>query len=116
MISLLKNRDLLLFVLFPVFRIHGAGADHFFRELFVSFSEKISGVFGDTLQKQSGDQPYVACFQKICHAFFYQPDALTFRRHSFKNLRMLRLGNSQIKIPVELLHTGVIVRMIYTRF
>ena len=42
MISLLKNRDLLLFVLFPVFRIHGAGADHFFRELFVSFSEKIS--------------------------------------------------------------------------
>ena len=27
-----------------------------------------------------------------------------------------RLGNSQIKIPVELLHTGVIVRMIYTRF
>ena len=28
----------------------------------------------------------------------------------------LRLGNSQIKIPVELLHTGVIVRMIYTRF
>ncbi len=75
--------------------------------------EEISGVFGTLCKNSPGISHMWPVFRR--YAMLFLPAGCPhLGRHSFKNLRMLRLGNSQIKIPVELLHTGVIVRMIYS--
>ena len=50
---------------------------------------------------------------QIFRCLFHHFDAFRFRRHGFKNFRMICLGNPQIKIPVKLLNSTVIMGMDY---
>ena len=78
----------------------------------VSFSKKISCIFSPALQDQLRDQPHMSGFYQICHTSFYQAQSLSLRRHICKNFQMFCLRNTQVKITVKLLDTGIIVGMI----
>lgn len=96
-----KNTEQLL--VFPIFTVHSTKQNHLFRQLFISFSKKISHIFEATLPCQLGNQPDMPCFYKISQALFSQGEVPLPLMVLLKNLRMICLGNTQIKIPVKLL-------------
>lgn len=63
------------------------------------------------LMTSSGNQPGMAAFYQITGRLFHQFHALAFGAGHSKNLRMLRLGNSQVEVPAELLYISVVVGM-----
>ena len=56
----------------------------------------------------------MSAFQKITQSLLYQLHPLPFGRNRVEDLRMLCLGHAQIKISMELLATGIIMRMVHT--
>lgn len=81
-----------------------------FSEAFDIFSEKISCIFASAFQDQFRYQPDTPLLQSSIKVLLTRRIP-SFRRHICKNLGMRGLRYSKIKIPVKLLHTGIIMGM-----
>ena len=101
----------LLCSFFPVAFIHGKPFYQSPGKLLISLSQSVTDELKTALDDKFRNQPGMAAFYQITGRLFHQFHALAFGAGHSKNLRMLRLGNSQVEVPAELLYISVVVGM-----
>ena len=101
--------------LLPVPRTHGACHYQPVWKFPVSFAQEIARIFGAALDHKLRDQPDMAGLYQIGQTLFHQTDSFSFRWYIGKDLRMLCLRDTQVKISVKLLQRRIIVGMVYLR-
>ena len=95
----------------PEVRTHGTVHNEPFRKLVHLLTEREPEKLTGTLNDKIRDEISFSFFQQVQDSLLHHLHPFPLGSYPLENLRMHSLGDAIVKIPVELLHDRIIMRM-----
>lgn len=101
---------------YPICRTRRTSFDNKRRQAAVSLSHTIPGILAGALVDQRRNQISPLTLQQIPHGLLYQTHAFSLGTDPIEYLRVVCLGYGQVKIPLKLPYSRIVVGVYHPRF